>query len=381
MLLVLIAIAAASAAVVFSPRRTVPLETVAALPMVPALAWLLERSLRRALVMTAAVALALLGAAACGAALLPAAAAAWIAVDRSGREAGAARAAIAFGVACGVTAAAFSELRFEISIPIALGSFAAVLLAPLAPVEDQPGLLERWSPAIFWSLASGCFCFLIARGAVGQHLEVWTAAVAFALVAAWIVPVSGLLTSSSALLAAWTLAAEPTALGLLGAFLWARSAAGNAAIRAERGADVFSELITCGGAGYTPKGSGTAGAVTALPVGYLLAQLDWIPRVGVVALLAAVSIWISYRYMAGRSGDPKEVVLDEHVGVLIAFAVVPWEWLWVLAAFALFRLFDIAKPWPVGWIDRKVKNPAGVMLDDYAAGLMAAGILAAVRFF
>jgi phosphatidylglycerophosphatase A len=84
--------------------------------------------------------------------------------------------------------------------------------------------------------------------------------------------------------------------------------------------------------------------------------------------------------MAGRTGDldPKEVVLDEHVGVLIAFAAVPWQWPYVAAAFGLFRLFDIWKPWPVGWLDRTVKNPAGVMIDDYAAGLMAAAALVGI---
>jgi phosphatidylglycerophosphatase A len=54
----------------------------------------------------------------------------------------------------------------------------------------------------------------------------------------------------------------------------------------------------------------------------------------------------------------------------------PREWPWVICGFALFRVFDILKPWPVSWADRKVPGGLGVMLDDVIAGFYAATALA-----
>jgi phosphatidylglycerophosphatase A len=51
---------------------------------------------------------------------------------------------------------------------------------------------------------------------------------------------------------------------------------------------------------------------------------------------------------------------------------VPPDWIWILAGFLLFRLFDIWKPWPIAWLDRRVGGGLGIMLDDLVAGLFAA---------
>ncbi len=144
-----------------------------------------------------------------------------------------------------------------------------------------------------------------------------------------------------------------------------------------------ADVCTCAGAGYTPRGSGTVGAVTALPLAWWIADDSPLIRGAVVVVLTALSIVVAYRYQAGESKnkDPSEIVFDEFIGVLIALVVVPWEWPWVIAAFVLFRFFDIAKPGPVGWIDRKMKNPAGIMLDDVVAGVMAAVVLLLAQRF
>jgi len=65
------------------------------------------------------------------------------------------------------------------------------------------------------------------------------------------------------------------------------------------------------------------------------------------------------------------VVIDEFVGLWLALAAAPAGWLWALAGFALFRFFDIAKPWPASWADRKLKGGFGAMVDDAFAGLYA----------
>jgi len=102
-----------------------------------------------------------------------------------------------------------------------------------------------------------------------------------------------------------------------------------------------------------------------------------------VAVLIAVSFPVATRYMKGKMSalDPQEIVYDEFIGVLIPIAVVPATWPWILAAFALFRLLDITKPGPVGWVDKNMKSPAGVMLDDVVAGLLAALVLGPAAAF
>lgn len=67
------------------------------------------------------------------------------------------------------------------------------------------------------------------------------------------------------------------------------------------------------------------------------------------------------------------------VGCLIALSTAPKAWPWAAAAFALFRLGDIAKPWPIGWADRTVKGGFGIMLDDALAGIAAAAAIGAAQ--
>jgi len=53
----------------------------------------------------------------------------------------------------------------------------------------------------------------------------------------------------------------------------------------------------------------------------------------------------------------------------------PFGWTWMLGGFLLFRLFDIWKPWPIRWLDRRIKGGVGIMLDDVAAALIACVLL------
>ncbi len=71
-------------------------------------------------------------------------------------------------------------------------------------------------------------------------------------------------------------------------------------------------------------------------------------------------------------------MIDEVVGYLVALAFVPFSWQAVAAAFVLFRIFDVLKPWPASAFDR-VKNGFGVMMDDVAAGVWAWGVILALR--
>ncbi len=130
------------------------------------------------------------------------------------------------------------------------------------------------------------------------------------------------------------------------------------------------------GSGLVPRAPGTFGTLAALLPWILLAQLALPLYLGVVLLAALVGVWLcgeAARKM-GRD-DPGSIVWDEWVGLWVALAGLPLEWPWILAGFVLFRLFDILKPWPVGWLDRRFHGGLGIMLDDIAAGIMAAACL------
>ncbi len=138
-----------------------------------------------------------------------------------------------------------------------------------------------------------------------------------------------------------------------------------------------SLVATVFGAGLSPVAPGTVGSLVAVPAAWLIAA-----TAGHGALLAAtvlvffVGWWASTVYTQ-RTGiaDPGAVVIDEVAGQWLVLAVAPLELWYYAAGFALFRLFDITKPWPVSWADRRIKGGLGVMLDDILAGLYGAAIL------
>lgn len=138
--------------------------------------------------------------------------------------------------------------------------------------------------------------------------------------------------------------------------------------------------IACGfGSGLAPKAQGTCGSLAALLPWLLLRQLPLPLYALVVVLSFALGVWACN--VAGRAlgvDDHRSLVWDEFVGQWIALVpalLAPW-WA-VLAGFALFRLFDVAKPWPIGWLDRRLKGGLGVMVDDVVAGVFAAVVLGA----
>lgn len=139
---------------------------------------------------------------------------------------------------------------------------------------------------------------------------------------------------------------------------------------------LFLFIATGAGSGYLPKAPGTWGTLVGLLLWWPLAGLSLAAYLAAVAVLFIVGV-----ASAGAAekildrGDPGVVVIDEIVGVLIALAAVPLHPVAALAGFALFRLFDIAKPFPVGWLDRHLHGGLGIMLDDVAAGLYALLVL------
>ncbi|HET7921576.1 MAG TPA: phosphatidylglycerophosphatase A [Gammaproteobacteria bacterium] len=136
------------------------------------------------------------------------------------------------------------------------------------------------------------------------------------------------------------------------------------------------------GAGLSPRAPGTVGTLVAVPL-YALVQLGGIGFYAAVTLLAFLAGIALCGYTARRLGsaDPAGVVWDEIVGYFISMIAAPFGWVWMLAGFALFRLFDIWKPWPIRLADRRVKGGFGIMLDDALAGIAAAILLGLAAHF
>ncbi len=138
----------------------------------------------------------------------------------------------------------------------------------------------------------------------------------------------------------------------------------------------FMFIASGGGSGYLPKAPGTWGS----GVGVLL----WLGlrNLGTGGYLAAVLLlFVLGTVAAGAAekivdrGDPGLVVIDEIVGQLIALWGAPLHPLAAAAAFVLFRLFDIFKPFPVGWLDSHIHGGLGIMLDDVIAGIYSLAVL------
>ncbi len=126
------------------------------------------------------------------------------------------------------------------------------------------------------------------------------------------------------------------------------------------------------GAGLVPVAPGTCGTLAAIPFFLLLDRLA--PALFVAALLIAFLAGIKLCAAAAQSlglgvHDHPAIVWDEMVGLWVALCFIPFSWGAVALGFALFRLLDIAKPWPLGLIDRRVGGGLGIMLDDVAAGI------------
>ena len=130
------------------------------------------------------------------------------------------------------------------------------------------------------------------------------------------------------------------------------------------------------GSGLLPRAPGTAGTIAAIPL-YLVMQSLALPvYVSLVAVLFLLGIPIC-AHTAKRLGvhDHPGIVWDEIVGYLVTMTFAPTGWLWVLAGFVLFRFFDVLKPWPIRWLDRRVGGGFGIMVDDLLAGIAAAAVL------
>ncbi len=137
---------------------------------------------------------------------------------------------------------------------------------------------------------------------------------------------------------------------------------------------VLRGFTSVGYVGLIPGAPGTYGSLVTLPIAYF-----WSTRVtdnpymtfGFILIITIIGVFASNKVSASLGvEDPSEIVIDELIGQWIAVLAIPNHWGFWLAAFILFRLFDIWKPW---LIDKSQQLPGGlgVMMDDVLAGLLA----------
>ena len=139
-------------------------------------------------------------------------------------------------------------------------------------------------------------------------------------------------------------------------------------------------LATWFGTGLIAKAPGTWGSLAAIPFALLIClTLSLKAFVAAIVILTILGYWSAARFeKETESHDNKMIVIDEVAGQWIAllpvFYMGEFGFLWIAFAFIMFRAFDIIKPWPVSWADKKLGGALGVMADDIIAGIMAATI-------
>lgn len=135
-------------------------------------------------------------------------------------------------------------------------------------------------------------------------------------------------------------------------------------------------VATAGGLGYAPVAPGTFGSLVGIPLVPFLASID--VRAGrlvyaaIVVSLLAGAVWAAGRADEMLPGhDHGRIVIDEVAGMIVGSLFVPPTWGAALLLFALFRLFDVVKPFPANRIDRDLPGGLGVVADDLVAGVYA----------
>ncbi len=135
------------------------------------------------------------------------------------------------------------------------------------------------------------------------------------------------------------------------------------------GQHILKRIATLGPTGYAPVAPGTFGSMFAMVFYYFLKpslplQLSLLIIVAVVGTIAAHE---TERML--KEKDSSHIVIDEFAGYALSILIVPQTFFYLLAAFLLFRFFDILKPPPIRWMERNLPGGAGIVADDLMAGV------------
>ena len=136
-------------------------------------------------------------------------------------------------------------------------------------------------------------------------------------------------------------------------------------------------FVTGLGVGMLKPAPGTWGSVLGLALGFMMIQAGFgitglVSGAIILTTIASISIDSIEKHVGIH--DAPEIVIDEVAGqwlALVPAALLPKAYAVYALGFLLFRFFDILKPWPIGWLDKKVAGGFGVMVDDLVAGVLA----------
>ncbi|MCK8043527.1 phosphatidylglycerophosphatase A [Shewanella sp. 1CM18E] len=136
------------------------------------------------------------------------------------------------------------------------------------------------------------------------------------------------------------------------------------------------------GSGLAAKAPGTFGTLAAIPLFLIMAPLSlpWYVALTLLSVFAGFYICDKASKDMGVH-DHGAIVWDEVAGLLITMIAAPAGWQWLVIGFALFRFFDILKPWPIRWLDAKVHGGFGIMIDDVLAGIFSLLCLQGLAYY
>jgi phosphatidylglycerophosphatase A len=124
--------------------------------------------------------------------------------------------------------------------------------------------------------------------------------------------------------------------------------------------------------GLIPLAPGTFGSLLGIPLQWSFRQFPIAIELGAILVFILISVYISGKAesLLGHT-DPSQIVIDEVAGMTLALSGLPFTPLSIIAAFLLFRLFDIWKPFPINYIEKRFHRGWGIVMDDVAAGIIA----------
>lgn len=138
-------------------------------------------------------------------------------------------------------------------------------------------------------------------------------------------------------------------------------------------------MATGGCAGYLPGAPGTYGTLVAIPLCYLVSRLGQVQAILFVVLFLGLAVWVSHEAeKLFEKRDPGSIVIDEMGGLLVTLLLIPWSYVNLVIGFLVFRVLDIAKPFPIRRLESRLPGGWGIVGDDVLAGIIANLILRVV---
>jgi len=122
--------------------------------------------------------------------------------------------------------------------------------------------------------------------------------------------------------------------------------------------------------GKAPIAPGTFGTMAGLPLCLLSARFNWQFSLIFAMSFTIFAIWVAHHAekIIGEK-DPGAIVIDEMAGILVTFVGLPFNTAFAATGFIIFRILDIAKPFPIRWLERRLSGGTGIVLDDVVAGI------------